>query len=208
MAGFQISDLPTNFGKGLSRIWKVRDYLATLGNAFDASTGHDHSGAGLGKPIPAGGLGSLAVTTGKINTGAVTTPKIAAQAVDYTVLARGAVDDLFPAPRASFEFALPDQASGNVDFVIGPAFRVTNVRFIALGTNGAVANTWRAMNGTGGASPITDAVSFNAKVAGDIVNPVSLLNRDIAAAGVLRFTNAKVSGVCSGRAIVEGYLIP
>lgn len=64
----------------------TKAYVDAVGGAGEGVTGgdsHDHSG-GDGAVIPAGGLGTGAVTAPKIGSGAVTTPKLAANSVDDT----------------------------------------------------------------------------------------------------------------------------
>lgn len=57
------------------------DWESTVDDALDTISGHDHTGAGNGTPIPASGIADNAITTSKIADDAVTTAKIADDAV-------------------------------------------------------------------------------------------------------------------------------
>lgn len=91
-----------------------------------------------------------------------------------------------------FRVDLPD-AAGDVDVVSTHKVRIIDAKVVARGTNGSNANTVQVKNG---ATAITDAMSLNSKVAGDIVRAASLAfaAHEVAGSGTIRLTTAKAGG--------------
>jgi hypothetical protein len=78
--------------------------------------------------------------------------------------------------------------------------QVLDAVFENRGANGANANTVQLCAAAAGASPITDAMSTNAKVAGDLVRAgnITLANAVIAANGSLIIARTRAGGVLTG----------
>lgn len=115
--------------------------------------------------------------------------------------------DLVAGPEVILEFDVADHATQNVDKVITNAMVVTDAWVIANSTNGANANTVQLDNGVAGAH-ITDAMSTNGKVAGNVVRAASIFpaNWSLAAGATLRIIQTKAGGTHAFKVVVTGYL--
>lgn len=102
---------------------------------------------------------------------------------------------------------LADHATQNVDLVPSLGIDVTDVRVISTGTNGANANTFQVDNGTGG-NHITAALAMSGKVAGDVVDAVTLdpTHYSVIAGATLRIVQTRAGGVAAARIIIKGFL--
>jgi hypothetical protein len=136
--------------------------------------------------------------------GSVGAGQIAADAVGGAALGNLAEGDLQFGPAALLVFDIPDGATGNVDFVNTEKFAVVDSHVIVQGASGANANTIQVDNGTGGLH-ITDAISTNGKVLGDVVRAASLLNRVIAAGATIRVIRTRAGGVNAAKVVLFGY---
>lgn len=119
-----------------------------------------------------------------------------------------AIDALVPGAQVEYVFNIPDAATANYDFVLAHKTRVTNVIAVSNGAQGVNANTVQVAKGTI-ATPISDAISLNGKVANDVVRGlvINMANWEVDAGGVLRIVSTKVAGVAASRVIVQGTLV-
>lgn len=115
-----------------------------------------------------------------------------------------AAGDIVPGMPVVLKLDIPDGATANVDTAALPfGIEIDDVMCTAAGANGANANTMQLQ--TGAAAVISDAMSLNGKVAGDIVRGVNIAagTRQINAGSVLRVRRVKVAGDCSCRVRVD-----
>lgn len=101
--------------------------------------------------------------------------------------------DLNGCTEIGYEIDFVDAAGGNYDFVIPDKIAIRNVRVLNTGVNGANANSVQ-LKTAGGAAAITDAMSTNGKVAGDVVSMANLQNREIAAGATVRVVTVRAGG--------------
>lgn len=146
----------------------------------------DTSGAGSSLEVKAAGVAASRLA-----------PTVAATASGAVV----------PGSQVSIIVDVADHATQNIDLVPSLGIDVTDVRVISKGTNGVNANTFQLDNGTGG-NHITAALAMSGKVAGDVVDAVTLdpTHYSVIAGATLRLIQTRAGGVATARIIVKGVL--
>lgn len=212
VAEFSVDD---NEGTGIAVGDPIYYHDATTGNPAshlnNSSTGAD-AFFGIAQAVVAGNATTVIRVfhfpvglTGTMS-GTVAAGQIGADAVTGAKLGNLAEGDLQFGPAALLVFDIPDGATGNVDFVNTEKFAVVDAFVINNGASGANANTIQVDNGTGG-THITDAISINNKVAGDIVRAANLINRTINAGSTIRVVRTRAGGVAAAKVVLLGYPI-
>lgn len=113
-----------------------------------------------------------------------------------------AAGDLVPGVALTLKLDIADGATADVDTAALPfGIEIDEVTVVAGGANGANANSIQLK--TSGGVAISDAISMNAKVAGDVIRcaNLALATRAVNAGSVLRVTRTRAGGVASARVI-------
>lgn len=109
-----------------------------------------------------------------------------------------------------YEFDLADAATRNVDVVIPDKVDIVDAYIVKTTlVAGANANSLQLFNVTA-ATAITDAMSMNGKIVGDMIRSVSRFpaGRSIAAGGTLRMIQTKAAGDAACTVCVSAILRP
>lgn len=113
-----------------------------------------------------------------------------------------AAGDLVPGVAVTLKLDIPDGATADVDTAVLPfGLEIDECMVVAGGANGANANTIQIKT-TGGVA-ISDAISMNGKVAGDVIRAANIApaTRAVNAGSAIRVTRTRVAGVASARVI-------
>lgn len=111
--------------------------------------------------------------------------------------------DLVPGAAMTLKLDVADGATADVDTAVLPfGIEIDEIMVRAGGANGANANTIQLK--TTGNVAISDAVSMNGKVAGDLIRAanIALATAAVNAGSALRVTRTRAGGVASARVLI------
>lgn len=146
---------------------------------------------------------SAATTTITLAAGTVSAASVASNSLVGTQVGSTADANVIGGIPVLHRIDVADAATGNVDVTLTHKTRIVDVWIVNNGASGANANTIQVLSG---ANAITDAMSINGKVAGDVVRCAKLdpTYHEIAAAGTLRVTRTRAGGVAAAIVYVLG----